>query len=327
VASIQSSNANGANVGYSYDELNRLSTVADSRLPGNNTTTYNYDPASNVATVNYANGVQSLMTYDALNRITGLTASSSANEVSGYIYQRSATGNLTGATELNGRTLAWNYDGIYRLTNETISSDPSNNNGTSSYTLDPVGNRTAENTTLPGFNSASYNYNIDDEVTTETYDSNGNTLATGGKTFAYDAENHLTSMNGGAVTIVYDGDGNRVSKTVSGVTTQYLVDDLNPTGYAQVVEELVGSAVTRQYTYGLQRVSQNQVVNGTWTPSFYGYDGGGSVRQLTNSAGAVTDQYEYDAFGNSLTKQGSTPNVYLYRGSSMKRIWCHMSRF
>ena len=26
-------------------------------------------------------------------------------------------------------------------------------------------------------------------------------------------------------------------------------------------------------------------MNGAWTPSFYGYDGGGNVRQLTNSAG------------------------------------------
>jgi RHS repeat-associated protein len=48
--------------------------------------------------------------------------------------------------------------------------------------------------------------------------------------------------------------------------------------------------------------------------SFYGYDGAGSVRQLTNSAGAVTDEYEYDAYGNSFTKQGTTPNNYLYRG-------------
>jgi len=35
---------------------------------------------------------------------------------------------------------------------------------------------------------------------------------------------------------------------------------------------------------------------------------------LTNAAGTVTDTYEYDAFGNSFTKQGTTPNVYLYRG-------------
>ena len=309
MASIQSSNTNGASVGYTYDDLNRLSTVVDNRLPGNNTTTYTYDPASNLATVNYANGVQSVMTYDALNRITGL-----ATQNTGYVYQRGATGTLTSATELSGRTLNWTYDGIYRLTNETISSDPSNNNGTSSYSLDPVGNRLAESTTLPDMSSGSFGYNADDEVNTETYDANGNKLSTGGKTFAYDAENHLTSMNSGAVTIIYDGDGNRVSKTVGGVTTQYLVDDMTPTGYAQVVEELVGGAVARQYTYGLQRISENQVISNVWTPSFYGYDGGGNVRSLTNTAGAITDEYEYDAYGNAFTKAGSTPNVYLYRG-------------
>jgi hypothetical protein len=42
------------------------------------------------------------------------------------------------------------------------------------------------------------------------------------------------------------------------VTTQFLVeDDLNPTGLPQVVEEVVNGAVTRQYTYGLQRLSQS----------------------------------------------------------------------
>ena len=162
--------------------------------------------------------------------------------------------------------------------------------------------------------SGNFGYNADDEVNTETYDSNGNTIAAGGKTFTYDSENHLTSMNGGAVSIVYDGDGNRVAKTVGGVTTQYLVDDLNPTGYAQVVEELQGGAVTRQYTYGLQRISQNQLISNVWTPSFYGYDGGGNVRNLSNTAGAITDEYEYDAFGNAFTKVGNTPNNYLYRG-------------
>jgi RHS repeat-associated protein len=72
------------------------------------------------------------------------------------------------------------------------------------------------------------------------------------------------------------------------------------------------------YTYGLQRISQNLspavTGNSTWTPSFYVYDGAGSVRQLTNSAGVVTDEYEYDAYGNSFTKSGTTPNNYLYRG-------------
>ncbi|HLY42789.1 MAG TPA: RHS repeat-associated core domain-containing protein [Terracidiphilus sp.] len=121
---------------------------------------------------------------------------------------------------------------------------------------------------------------------------------------------------GSTVTLVYDGDGNRVSKTVNGVTTKYLVDDLNPTGYPQIMDELTNGAVTRTYTYGLQRIGQYQVISNTWTPSFYGYDGFGTVRNLTNSAGAITDTYEYDAFGNEFTVSGgsNTPNEMYYRG-------------
>jgi RHS repeat-associated protein len=48
--------------------------------------------------------------------------------------------------------------------------------------------------------------------------------------------------------------------------------------------------------------------------SFYGYDGSGSVCQLTDASGAVTDSYEYDAFGNKIGSTGTTPNNYLYRG-------------
>jgi RHS repeat-associated protein len=81
-----------------------------------------------------------------------------------------------------------------------------------------------------------------------------------------------------------------------------------------VVEELVGGAVTRAYTYGYERISESQTLSHAWTPSFYIYDGRGTVRMLASLAGAVTDTYEYDAFGNLLAKTGATPNVYLYRG-------------
>jgi YD repeat-containing protein len=66
------------------------------------------------------------------------------------------------------------------------------------------------------------------------------------------------------------------------------------------MEEVVNGTVRREYAYGLQRIDENQIINNTWTPSFYGYDGMGNVRQLTNAAGAVTDTYTYDAFGNPL---------------------------
>jgi RHS repeat-associated protein len=312
VASMTSSNANGVSVGYTYDSLNRLATVVDNRLPvGQQTTTYSYDPASNLATVTYPNGLQSSFTYDDLNRVTGLNAGR-AN----YNYQLDATGNRKQVTESGGRVVNWSYDGIYRLTNEAISPDPHSVNGSVGYGLDPVGNRQSQTSSIPGIGTGSFTFDADDRLNTETYDANGNTLVTGARTFTYDFENRLKTMTMGSATvsIVYDADGNRVAKTVNGVTTRYLVDDLNPAGYAQVVEEVTNGAVTRQYTYGLQRISQTQQIANAWTPSFYGYDGGGTVRLLTDSTGTVTDTYDYDAWGNAVNITGSTPNVYLYRG-------------
>jgi len=309
VASIQSSNANGASAAYTYDDLNRLSAVVDNRLSGNTTTTYTYDPASNLATATYPNGLQSMFTYDQLNRVSQLVT-----PVSGYNYQRDPTGNKTSALELNGRATIWSYDGINQLTNESISGSPSGKNGNIAYGLDAVGNRLSATSSLSGVSSGSFSYNVDDRTTSEGYDLNGETTATGGKTYGFDSLSRLNSMNGGAVSLLYDGNGNRVSKTTNGVTTRYLIDDQNPTGFPQVLEELTGGVVTRTYTYGLQRISEDQIVNGGWTPSFYGYDGGGNVRQLTNSAGALTDTYEYDAFGNKINSTGTSPNNYLYRG-------------
>jgi hypothetical protein len=175
------------------------------------------------------------------------------------------------------------YDGICRLTNETISNDPTTENGSVAYGLDPVGNRLSASSSLSGISSNSSSYNTDDELSTNTYDNNGNTTQSGVNSFTYDSENELTAMNVSAVTLLYDGDGNRAAKTVSGVTTHYLVDDLNPTGLPQVVDELVGGSVESTYTYGLARISENQFVSGAWTPSFYGQHSGGRLRKQARS--------------------------------------------
>lgn len=257
----------------------------------------------------FLRGVQTQFQYDTLNRVTG-----AATQQTGYLYHRGPTGNLTSALELNGRTVNWTYDGVYRLTGETISLDPAKHNGSVGYGLDPVGNRLSETSSLAGASSGSFGYNADDELSSETYDQNGDVLTSGGKSFSYDAENHLVAMNGGAVQMQYDAFGNRVAKSANGVTTRYLVDDLNPTGYAQVFDELTNGVVTRTYAYGLQRIDEEQIVNNTWQTSYYGYDGRGTVRQLTDPTGAITDTYDYDAYGNHWTVEGSTPNTMLYQG-------------
>ena len=175
-----------------------------------------------------------------------------------------------------------------------------------------MGNRKQLTSGLSMFPNASYSYDANDRLTTDTIDSNGNTTLSGTVSSLYDFENHMTSS--GPATIVYDGDGNRVSETVGGATTKYLVDTVNPTGLPQVVDETVNGAVTRTYAYGLQRISENQLAGSTWTPSFYGYDGHGNVRFLTSSAHSVTDTYQYDAFGRIIAVTGSTPNNFKYSG-------------
>jgi hypothetical protein len=142
----------------------------------------------------------------SVNGIVPITVTTGTTLVSG------TTGKRTGATESSGRTLSWSYDGINRLTNEAISQDPAGGNGAVAYGLDPVGNRSSASSTLPGISSSAASFNPDDLQSTESYDANGNTTFTGGRSFAFDSENRLKSMNHGAVSVIYDGFGNRWPK-------------------------------------------------------------------------------------------------------------------
>jgi len=268
-----------------------------------------YDDVGNLASFTYPNGVQHSYTYSALNRLTTLLVQSAAEgPQSSYAYTLGPAGNRTGVTELSGRTVSYGYDNLYRLTSETIAGGAAQN-GTISYTYDPVGNRQSLTSTVPAIPSGLLNYDANDRLAPDVYDANGNTTSSGGIGNSYDFENHL--IQHGAVTIVYDGDGNRVAKTAGGVTTRYLVSELNPTGYVQVMDELQSGTVVRSYTYGLDLISER--FSGGQR-AFYSYDGHGSVRQLTNAAGNVTDTYTYDAFGNLIEQTGTTPNLYLYAG-------------
>jgi len=102
------------------------------------------------------------------------------------------------------------------------------------YPYDPVGNRTQEVSNIPGYPGVSTSYSANDQLATDTYDANGNTTASNGIGYAYDFENHLIQARRNQH--VCDGDGNRVAKTVAGVTTKYVVADQNPTGCAPVLK-------------------------------------------------------------------------------------------
>jgi RHS repeat-associated protein len=315
VRTLASSNTNGASMTYTYDALNRIANVTDNRLLAQGaisaTTTYNYGPAGGLSSYTYPNGVQTTSAYDSSNRLTQ-TSSSKAVSLSSFNYSLDPEGHRLSVSELGGRAINYAYDAAYRLGSESISGDSGGNNGSASYTYDAVGNRTQLSSSLALVSGGVFAYDANDRLTSDSYDANGNTLLSAGVSNAYDFENRLVQHGG--VSIIYDGDGNRVAETMNGLTTRYLVDDLNPTGYPQVVDEVLSSAVTRTYAYGKKRISQNQIQGNAGVASFYGYDGHGSVRFLSNASGAVTDTYSYDAFGTRLTCTGSTLNDFQYSG-------------
>ena len=326
IASIASSNPGGANMSYLYDALNRPTTVTDSHR-GILTTTYSYDAIGNLSGINLPNGVAVTYAYDQLNRLNSMASllTSNAATVASYTYTLGPTGNRLSVNEYSNRNVQWTYDDLYRLTGEVIQQDPAGNNGSIGYTYDPVGNRNIRSTSVTPITSQNFTgqYDPNDRLTAGyTYDNDGNTLTDpSGKTYTYDTLDRMVTVTGTGLneTFLYDGDGNKASQTVNGTTTNYLIDSNNLTGYAQVMDEMQGgSAVTRTYTYGTSRISQDRLLSiADWQLSFYGYDGQGSVRYLMDGTGNVTDTYTLDSFGNSMSSTGTTPNNYQYDGEQL----------
>ena len=120
-------------------------------------------------------------------------------------------------------------------------------------------------------------------------------------TNTYNSLNQLTEVtsNGIAASYTYNAQGIRTSRTIGDNTTEYLLDGGN------VVGEVNGTTVT-DYLYGANLIS-----NGS---SYYLYNAHGDVVQLTNSAGAVTKTYDYDAFGIEENPSATDTNPFRYCG-------------
>lgn len=310
----------GTLVTYQYDALNRLTNVVDGRLVGTENTAYGFDAVGNLQKIQYPNGATNFYQYDSLNRLTNLVWGTNGTTIASFYYQLGPTGTRTTLQEyVSGanRTNRWTYDPLYRLTLEAITTNSTL--CSLGYTFDDVGNRLTRSVTnfsVPAsLTNQTFTFNTNDWLATDGYDANGNTTNSTTTNYQYDVENRLTNACNGAVVIVYNGDGQRVSKTTTtGGTTLYLVDTHNPTGYAQVLEEFSVSGttnLTRAYTYGMDLISQRLIGMST---NFFGHDGHGSVRFLMSTNAIITDTFTYDAYGTLISSTGTTPTHYLYCG-------------
>jgi RHS repeat-associated protein len=311
VTNITSSTTSGTSVIYQYDAMNRLTNVLNKRLTGTQNMTYYFDNAGNLNGSSYPNGVTNLYQYDSLNRLTNVLWKTNGISIASFGYTLGASGNRTALSETMPsvtRSYTWQYDNLYRLTNETVSGTAPT--GTLGYGYDLVGNRTNRNGSLGTLSTQILAYNTNDWLIGDSYDNNGNTTNSLTKPYQYDVENRLTNYNIGQVVIVYDGDGNRVKKVVGSSTTLYLVDTHNPSGYAQVLEEKASNS-TNFYTYGLNLISQLVPSSST---NYFVYDGHGSTRLLTDTGKNVVNAFSYDAYGTLIASNGSPQTAYLYCG-------------
>jgi len=321
----------GKVVTYTYDAANRLLRVEDWN---GGETEYSYDAAGRLRATGLPNGVRGSYGYDGAGRLTAVRWTNANRTARSYLYTVDGAGNRvraveavfayrvylplvmrnavvavargSGGAEEQGSgvftgtlVIDYSYDGLYRLTGADYSTGERYG-----YTYDAVGNRL----TYSGPDgSHTYAYDAADRLTSVdgvayTWDDRGNQTSDGTLTYAYDSANRLVGVSEGGlhVTYTYDGDGLRVSRAAEGETTHYTWD--------------VAAGLPQLLTDGdtLYLPGVGQYSGGEW--AYYLADGLGSVRQVVDGAGAVVQRYGYSPFGWVVAAEGSWANPLQYTG-------------
>ncbi len=302
-------------ISYGYDTYGRLISVTDSE----GKTTYTYDVNGNRASTTYPNGVVTTYEYNEINALVKQVSKDKDGKVlTSFEYTIGDNGERLSVKE-TGRTVEYSYDKLNRLTKETVTAGTKVS--VTEYTYDANSNRLSM--TKDG-KKTTYAYNSLNQITKAgdieyTWDNAGNLVsqktATGVlvASYTYDCHNRMISANISSErtpvteTYEYDYQGNRTSKKTGDITFDYTVD--LSSGYSQVLKATNGTD-TVYYTRGFELISRHE---GT-VASFYLYDGGLSVRALTDESGAITDTLVFDAFGNETEKTGTSANTYGFQG-------------
>jgi RHS repeat-associated protein len=144
------------------------------------------------------------------------------------------------------------------------------------------------------------------------YDAYGNLLDDGTNQYTYDAAMRLTAVTDGVSTstFAYNGDGDRVSQTVDGTLTTYVLDTATP--LTMVLVETTGED-SIYYLHGLDLVAQSDGTN----TEYFAYDGLGSVRQVVDEAAGVLLAQTYDPYGGVYASAGPGETHFGWTGEQM----------
>ena len=248
---------------YEYDAEMRIAQVKES---GNLTATYTYDANGNKVSETLANGVVSTYSYNGCNKVTKLVTKSGNSDISSYEYSYYLDGsdackvrNENGTIE----TTSYDYDGLKRLTKESISNGKIAD--TYAYEYDDYGNRSKMVANGSEEYETVYDYTVNGKYTA--------LLQKEIKTVK-EASSAVTSNNGLAISPTdlitgtttnakreetaysYDANGNQITKITADKTETNTYDSLN-----QLIEFTDGKT-TASYKYDVDGLRISKTVDG-----------------------------------------------------------------
>ncbi len=297
----------GRTINWTYDSLDRKRTGTD---VGGTNAIYSYFGPSRVERRDFGNGTRAVFTHDAIQRLTNIlqTVIASGTNIDSRAYTWDRTHNVTAHDDLlpsaqDSRT--YSYDSDSRLIRSAVALvGPTN-----IYTLDGVGNRVS---VAGGSNAGNYtmsaavppeDYQMNQYTTTpfdfRTNNVNGNLVAADGagglRLFSYDYQDRLISYtnigSGIAVTHKYDCFWRRIEKVGNGTTNRYYYS-----GTQEIEEQdgTNGTVATHVWGNGIDELLTSD--RGGQRRFFHG-DAQDSLRKVTDSTGAILEQYRYDDYG------------------------------
>ena len=140
------------------------------------------------------------------------------------------------------------------------------------------------------------------------YDSNGNLLSDGSKTYQWDAANRLVGIgyvgNSDHTQMTYDGAGRRVAIVESTSGTVTGTKNFVWTGVSMAEERDASGSVTKRFF----PQGEEFVFAGVGVPYYFARDHLGSVREMADGSGVMQARYEYDPYGIQTRVSGSGVN-------------------
>ena len=142
-----------------------------------------------------------------------------------------------------------------------------------------------------------------------SYDTNGNTLSDGLRTYQWDAEDRLVKITQGAnvYEFIYDGFSRRVAEKTNGTTTRRLLWD-----GTQIADHRAsdGTSIQRRYySEGEQRIGGTDAGN-----YYYTRDHLGSIHEVTDSSATVRSRYDYAPYGKRTKLGGDLDCDFAFTG-------------